>query len=138
MKFIEILFWLSLIIVFYTYLGYGMVLYLMVKIKELFLKPKEKELPKTENLPEVTLFITAYNEEAIVKEKMDNCRGLDYPKDKLKIVWVTDGSSDSTNELLKAYPEGYCFVSTGTTGKDGCTEPGNGVCLLSYCGVHGC
>ena len=105
MKFIEILFWLSLIIVFYTYLGYGMVLYLMVKIKELFLKPKEKELPKTENLPEVTLFITAYNEEAIVKEKMDNCRGLDYPKDKLKIVWVTDGSSDSTNELLKAYPE---------------------------------
>jgi len=103
MKFIEILFWFSLIIVFYTYLGYGMVLYLMVKIKELFLKSEKGVL--SEELPEVTLFIAAYNEEAIVKEKMDNCRGLDYPDDKLKIVWVTDGSNDKTNELLKAYPE---------------------------------
>jgi cellulose synthase/poly-beta-1,6-N-acetylglucosamine synthase-like glycosyltransferase len=102
MKFLEILFWLSLIVVFYTYLGYGIVLYLMVKIKERFVKQKTVALPS--NLPEVTLFITAFNEEAIVKEKMDNCLTLDYPVDKLKIVWVTDGSNDSTNEMLKAYP----------------------------------
>jgi cellulose synthase/poly-beta-1,6-N-acetylglucosamine synthase-like glycosyltransferase len=102
MKFLEIFFWFSLIIVFYTYLGYGIVLYLLVKIKELFLKQKTQE--QAENLPEVTLFITAFNEEAVVKEKMDNCLTLDYPVDKLKIVWVTDGSNDSTNEMLKAYP----------------------------------
>jgi cellulose synthase/poly-beta-1,6-N-acetylglucosamine synthase-like glycosyltransferase len=71
MKFLEIFFWFSLIIVFYTYLGYGIVLYLLVKIKELFLKQKTQE--QAENLPEVTLFITAFNEEAVVKEKMDNC-----------------------------------------------------------------
>ena len=103
MKFLEILFWLSLIIVFYTYLGYGIVLYLMVKIKELFVKQKTVVLPG--DLPEVTLFITAFNEEAIVKEKMNNCLTLDYPTEKLKIVWVTDGSNDGTNELLKAYQE---------------------------------
>ncbi|WP_321426534.1 glycosyltransferase family 2 protein [uncultured Bacteroides sp.] len=101
MKFIEILFWFSLIVVFYTYLGYGIVLYLMVKIKELFVKQKTVAL--SGDLPEVTLFITAFNEEDIVKEKMNNCLSLDYPKDKLNIVWVTDGSNDSTNELLKAY-----------------------------------
>jgi cellulose synthase/poly-beta-1,6-N-acetylglucosamine synthase-like glycosyltransferase len=105
MKSLEITFWLSLIIVFYTYLGYGIVLYLLVKIKELFSKQKTKALPVKEELPEVTLFITAFNEEAVVKDKMDNCLALDYPQDKLKIVWVTDGSNDNTNELLKAYPE---------------------------------
>jgi len=105
MKSLEITFWLSLIIVFYTYLGYGIVLYLLVKIKELFSKQKTKALPAKEELPEVTLFITAFNEEAVVKDKMDNCLALGYPNDKLKIVWVTDGSNDNTNELLKAYPK---------------------------------
>lgn len=101
MKFIEIFFWFSIIIVFYTYLGYGILLYLLVIIKEFFNKPK-KELPP-EVLPEVTLFVTAYNEESVVKEKMHNCLTLDYPQNKLKIVWVTDGSNDRTNEILKTY-----------------------------------
>jgi len=105
MKSLEITFWLSFIIVFYTYLGYGIILYSLVKMKELFSKQKAKALPEKGNLPEVTLFITAFNEEAVVKDKMDNCRVLDYPNDKLKIVWVTDGSNDNTNELLKAYSE---------------------------------
>lgn len=96
------LFWIGIFLVFYTYLGYGIVLYVLVRIKELFKKPVEKRL--TEPLPEVTLFIAAYNEEAIVDIKMDNCRALSYPADKLKIMWVTDGSNDKTNELLKKYP----------------------------------
>lgn len=100
---IEILFWIGIGIVFYTYLGYGIVLYLMVKIKELFVKPRSPLLP--EPLPEATLLIAAYNEEAIVASKMVNCRQLDYPADKLRLVWITDGSNDNTNERLKEYPE---------------------------------
>ena len=100
---IEILFWIGIGIVFYTYLGYGIVLYLMVKIKELFVKPRLPRLPET--LPEATLLIAAYNEEAIVASKMANCRQLDYPADKLRLVWITDGSNDNTNERLKEYPE---------------------------------
>ena len=100
---IEILFWIGIGIVFYTYLGYGIVLYLMVKIKELFVKPRSPRLP--EPLPEATLLIAAYNEEAIVASKMVNCRQLDYPADKLRLVWITDGSNDNTNERLKEYPE---------------------------------
>ena len=100
---IEILFWIGIGIVFYTYLGYGIVLYLMVKIKELFVKPRLPRLPET--LPEATLLIAAYNEEAIVASKMVNCRQLDYPVDKLRLVWITDGSNDNTNERLKEYPE---------------------------------
>lgn len=100
---LQILFWTGLIIAFYTYLGYGMLLFLLVKIKEIFVK--RIPLSLVDPLPEVTLFIAAYNEESIVQEKMSNCRSLDYPKNKLKIVWITDGSNDRTNELLKQYPE---------------------------------
>ena len=98
--------WIFIILaalVFYTYLGYGIVLLILVKIKELISPRNRKELP--DELPEVTLLIAAYNEEGVVEEKMANCRALDYPKDRLHIYWVTDGSTDTTNELLKAYPE---------------------------------
>ena len=105
---IEILFWIGIGIVFYTYLGYGIVLYLMVKIKELFVKPRLPRLPET--LPEATLLIAAYNEEAIVASKMVNCRQLDYPADKLRIVWVTDGSDDGTNERLQTRWAGKATV----------------------------
>lgn len=100
---VEWLFWIGIFIVFYTYLGYGILLYILVRIKELFWKPTPIALP--DPLPDVTLFIAAYNEEDIVASKMDNCHALAYPKDKLKIVWVTDGSNDRTNELLEQYPD---------------------------------
>ena len=70
---LEIIFWFALFVVFYTYLGYGIVLYILVKLKELFVKPVKRSLPSAdEALPEVTLFITAFNEEDVVDEKMEN------------------------------------------------------------------
>ena len=101
MKTIEILFWIALAIVFYTYAGYGIFLYLLVRVKEALCKRTRIELP--EELPEVTLLIAAYNEEAVIADKMRNCRARDYPAGRLKIVWVTDGSNDRTNELLAGY-----------------------------------
>lgn len=108
---IEIIFWTALFIVFYTYLGYGIVLCLLVKLKELFVKPVRRVLPAADrDLPEVTLFITAFNEADIVDEKMANSLELDYPEEKLHIVWVTDGSDDGTNERLRTRWEGKAAV----------------------------
>ncbi len=107
---IEIIFWIALFIVFYTYLGYGIVLYLLVKLKEFLIKPIKRKLPEDSTLPEVTLFITAFNEEEVVDEKMKNSLELDYPEDKLHIVWVTDGSNDGTNEQLRTRWEGKATV----------------------------
>ncbi len=114
---LEILFYIALLVVFYTYLGYGIVLYLLVKVKELFAKPKKKTLPADEQLPEVTLFITAYNEEAVVDEKMLNSLALDYPAVKKKIVWVTDGSADGTNARLANWPQATVFFQPERQGK---------------------
>ncbi|MEG1562919.1 MAG: glycosyltransferase family 2 protein [Bacteroides sp.] len=108
---LEILFWSALFIVFYTYLGYGMVLFLLVKIKEALVKPVKRELPQAEALPDVTLFITAYNEEEVVDEKMENSLALDYPAEKLHVVWVTDGTNDGTNQRLRTRWAGKATVS---------------------------
>ena len=107
---LEIIFWFALFMVFYTYLGYGIVLYALVKLKELFVKPVKRVLPPDSDLPEVTLFITAFNEEDVVDEKMENSLALDYPADKLRIVWVTDGSDDGTNDRLQTRWNGKATV----------------------------
>ena len=105
METFEIFFWISLFIVFYTYLGYGILLYILVKIQECFHKTVVTPMPADDVLPDLTLFIAAYNEEAVVNEKMRNSLELDYPSEKLHIVWVTDGSSDRTNELLSGWSQ---------------------------------
>lgn len=115
MKFLEIIFWIGLGIVIYTYLGYGFILYLLVKIKELICP--QKVFNQSEELPEVTLFITAYNEKDIITDKMNNCLSIEYPKEKLKIVWVTDGSDDGSPEELSKYPEATVYFQPKREGK---------------------
>lgn len=115
METIAIIFWIGAFVVFYTYVGYGMLLWMLVKVKESVCRPVQPALP--EELPEVTLFIAAYNEELIVKDKMANCRELNYPAEKLKIMWVTDGSNDRTNDLLSEYPDVSVRFSPERRGK---------------------
>lgn len=117
MKVCEILFWVSIFIVFYTYIGYGILLYVLVKIKECLCKPVRRPIPADADLPELTLFIAAYNEEDVVNEKMCNCLELDYPADKLHIFWVTDGSDDHTGELLSHWPQATVLHQPQRQGK---------------------
>lgn len=112
MESLKIAFGACLVLVFYTYLGYGILLFLLLKLKQLFCKKEQKPvLPADESqFPDVTLMICAFNEEEIIKEKMENIRQLDYPKDKLCVMWVTDGSSDHSNELLSEYGDEITLV----------------------------
>lgn len=116
MTILKVLFWICLFLVFYTYIGYGILLWLLVCVKRMFKgKPQERELPPDEELPEVTLMICAYNEQDIVDIKMENTRQISYPK--LHVVWVTDGSNDSTNDLLAHYQEVEVIYSPERRGK---------------------
>lgn len=115
---LKIVFWICLFIVFYTYIGYGMLLYVMVLIKRLFCKTSQAPiLPDDDQLPDVTLMICAYNEEDIIREKMENIRQIDYPADKFCVMWVTDGSNDGSNDMLKQYPEVTLVYSPERKGK---------------------
>ncbi len=102
MQAIEILFWTTLFIVFYSYIGYGILLYLMVLVKRSLPGNKTEADPEYE--PQVTLFVAAYNEKDFVHEKIANSFELDYPASKIQHLWVTDGSDDGTPDLLKEYP----------------------------------
>ena len=53
--------------------------------------------------PAVTLVVPCFNEEDFIREKVENCFQLNYPKEKLKLLFITDGSSDGTVEILKSY-----------------------------------
>lgn len=113
---LKIAFWICLILVFYTYIGYGMLLWVLVNIKRLIYgKQRKRELPPDNELPEVTLMICAYNEQDIVDSKMENTRQIKYPK--LKVVWVTDGSNDHTNDYLAKYHDVEVIYSPERRGK---------------------
>ena len=113
---IKIIFWILIFIVFYAYLGYGIVLYFIIRLKRLFSKQSEVTNSNIE-LPEVTLFIAAYNEKDFVDAKLENSYNLDYPKDKLKILWVTDGSDDGTPDLLRKYEDIIVLHEPARNGK---------------------
>jgi len=103
MSLYELIFWCLLVLVFYTYIGYGVLLIFMVKIKELFIGKSSLQVKVFE--PKVTMFVAAYNEKDFIVSKVKNMLALDYPKDKLQLLFVTDGSDDGTPELLKKFPE---------------------------------
>ena len=122
---LKVIFWICLAIVVYTYVGYGVLLYLLLCVKRLLCKPqKEPMLPNDNQLPDVTLMICAYNEEDIIGEKMENIRQIDYPADRFCIMWVTDGSNDRSNELLKEYPEVTLVYSPERRGKAAAMQHG--------------
>lgn len=118
------LFWLCLAIVVYTYVGYGLILYLLVFIKRLAIKAKPLADITDDCLPEVTLMVCAYNEEDIISEKMSNTHSLDYPADRLHLVWVTDGSTDNTNSILSTYPDVKIVFSPERRGKSAALKHG--------------
>ena len=92
------IFWSSLIILFYTWIGYPFIIYLLTKIKR---KPKVPTTP--DELPLVSIIIAAYNEEEVIARRIENLLKQDYPKEKMEIIVASDGSTDRTVEIAKKY-----------------------------------
>jgi Glycosyltransferases, probably involved in cell wall biogenesis len=119
---LKILFWFLLFIVFYAYVGYGILLFLLVRLKRIF---KGKKKAKNQDYePEVTLFVAAYNEKDYVDTKIQNSFSLDYPQHKVKHVWVTDGSNDGTPDLLRKYEGVEVYHLDARGGKIGAMNRG--------------
>ena len=88
-----LLFWISLLLVFYTYVGYPMVLF----VASLFLR---KEIRKRRSEPRVSVILSAFNEEKWIQKKLENLLQLDYPHEKLEILIGSDGASDGTDQII--------------------------------------
>lgn len=111
---IFLLFWLSLAIVAYTYVGYGLIIYILSKV---FGKNKAPSVPPDHELPEITLLVAAYNEEKYIEQKIKNSLELDYPANKVRLWIVADGSTDKTVEICQGYPAVTVFHTPERKGK---------------------
>lgn len=90
----ETLFWLSVGTLTYVYFGFFIVLFALSKFRR-------RAVQKKDILPSVSLIICAYNEEKHILKKIENCIVLDYPKELMEIIVVSDGATDATNTILK-------------------------------------
>lgn len=102
MSSLELVFYIGVFIVVYSYLGYGLLLYFLVKIKNLFVKPAAS---LTLFEPKVSLVIPCFNEADYIEDKIKNTLALDYPMDKFQVIFISDGSNDHTPQLIAKYPE---------------------------------
>ena len=96
--FVEWVFWISVGIILYTFVGYAILVGLLSRLLH---NPVDRR-PIT---PHVSLIIPAYNEAAVIARKLANSLGLDYPRDMLEIVVVSDGSDDDTVDIVSAYAD---------------------------------
>ncbi|MFB0496544.1 biofilm PGA synthesis N-glycosyltransferase PgaC [Mucilaginibacter sp. OAE612] len=108
---------ISLFIVFYTFAGYGIFLYLIIRIKRAFKGRKALPSENLDELPTCTLVIAAYNEEYFIEQKISNSLLLNYPEGKLKLLFVTDGSSDKTPDIVARYPQIQLLHQSQRAGK---------------------
>lgn len=112
---VKIAFWLGLFIVFYSYIGYGLFLWFYLRLKRLFWPKKPINFGAYE--PPVTLIVASFNEEAIIEEKIRNCLALDYPSDKLNLLFIADGSNDKTVDIIRKYPQIGLYYKPERAGK---------------------
>lgn len=94
----KILFWVCLVVLFYTYVGYPLML-------RLFAGRKRSASAMGAFEPAVTLLVSAYNEEAVIREKLENSLSLDYPADRLEVIVISDASDDRTDELVAGFTD---------------------------------
>src|ERR1041384_7227528 len=94
--FAEIIFWIAVVAIAYTYAGYPLLLMLLSKLRG-------KPVRRRDFTPPVTVIIAAYNEERDLARKLENTLALDYPKSKLEILVTSDCSTDRTDEIVRGF-----------------------------------
>ncbi len=95
----ELVLLLFVLLFFYPYLIYPGLLYVMAQ----FLQRKYEPGGECDSYPPAAMVICALNEERVIGQKVENCLALQYPGRKLRIIVVSDGSSDRTAEVVRLY-----------------------------------
>jgi cellulose synthase/poly-beta-1,6-N-acetylglucosamine synthase-like glycosyltransferase len=107
---LEYLFWGAISLVFFSYVGYPVILIfysgLIQVMRDIYFvlgrKKQRSENSNPTDLPQVAIIISAYNEAKCIEERVRNLQALDYPKDKIKYYIGSDGSNDDTKKILSA------------------------------------
>src|SRR5215469_5069161 len=92
----KILFWMCALFIAYTYIGYPMLLWLISRFRS-------RPFVRKRFAPTVSIIMAVRNEEKELPAKLNNLWNLDYPRDRVQIIVVSDGSSDGTVDILRQY-----------------------------------
>lgn len=101
---LEALFWLSVFGVVYPYVGYPILLWVLGRVLGKSRRPVSEE----PFCPSVSMIIPVCNEEKRIERKIVNTKALRYPADRLELLFVSDGSTDQTVELIRPHLSGPC------------------------------
>ncbi len=101
MNILIIIFYLCILLILHTYIFYP----LSIKLLTIFYHKNYKE--ENDFKPQISILISAYNEEKTLEKTIFNLIESDYPSDKLEIIVGSDNSIDGTNEILKKMGEKY-------------------------------
>jgi len=94
---LKTLFYLSILGLLYIYAGYPLLMFVLLKLK------RKKKINKKNITPFISLVIAAYNEEGSIRTKLDNVLSLDYPREQMEIVVVSDASTDKTDKIVQEF-----------------------------------
>jgi cellulose synthase/poly-beta-1,6-N-acetylglucosamine synthase-like glycosyltransferase len=94
---INIIFWISALLILHTYLGYPL---LMLLLDHLFRKPVKEPDPKY--TPYVSVLMAVHNEEAVIGKKIESLFSSEYPESGIEVLVGSDSSDDSTGQILEA------------------------------------
>lgn len=100
MQWLEIIILLLAGIIFFNYAGYAIIAGIIAK-----LFAQKKPAVDTIYQPNLSFIVAAYNEEDIIEDKILNTLALDYPANKIELLFITDGSTDQTNEIISRYSQ---------------------------------
>jgi cellulose synthase/poly-beta-1,6-N-acetylglucosamine synthase-like glycosyltransferase len=107
---LQIIFWFSFTALLHTYILYPLIL----KLLSLF---HTSEPIPPHDLPKVSILIAAYNEEKVIKQKLESIFSSDFPKLKIEVIVGSDASTDNTNEIIKSFSNIRLVEFTGRSGK---------------------
>lgn len=124
---VQIAFWICLGLIVYPYVIYPFVLFLTYSVTQAWRdlrylgssRNRRTPTPSPSELLAVGIIVPAYNEEKVLLQKIENLRSLDFPKDRLQVIFVSDGSTDNTNQILQSVQDANfdCILLSERKGK---------------------
>ena len=106
MRIFEVLFYISAFLIFYSYVVFPVILRFLARN----IKIGQGNFPMNFVFPKVSIIISVYNEELVIKEKIESILNSNYSKEKLEIIIGSDASDDRTTEIVRSYMDKYSNI----------------------------
>lgn len=137
---VQALFWVCLLLVLFSYFLYPTILFVAYSLCQIrrdwkyLISRQDSRTPSPtgEQVPTVSVVIAAHNEENVLAAKIANTRKLDYPIDKLEVIFVSDGSTDRTNQILQDVDDSHIHIALLSKRSGKATAINNGVALARH------